>query len=146
MRLEGPDRAVGRSDLHRHRLIRGHLGQAPHRDAVVLAYALVVGRVGERQRQHPLLLEVGLVDAGEAAGQGQHAAPEPGLHGGVLPAGALAGVGVADEHPAQAGLVVLPGDVGQGLDLAGDLVLAVADVVAVETVDHAQVQVPGDVL
>ena len=80
--------------------------------------------VGERQRQHALLLEVGLGDAGERAADHGLGVAEPGLHGGVLARRALAVVLVADGHPALAGLVVVLGDVGEGLGLAVELVLA----------------------
>ena len=62
---------------------------------------VVGGGVGERERQHALLLEVRLVDAGEAAGEDHLAAAEPGLHGGVLARAALAVVLVADGAPAR---------------------------------------------
>ena len=63
----------------------------------------VVGRrVGEGQGQHALLLQVGLVDAGEAAGEDDLGPPEAGLHGGVLAGAALAVVLVADGAPAHA--------------------------------------------
>jgi hypothetical protein len=73
--------------------------QVEHVDAVVLADQVVGGRVGEGQRQHALLLQVGLVDAGEAAHDDHLAAAEPGLHGGVLARRALAVVLVADRPP-----------------------------------------------
>ena len=52
------------------------------------------------------------------------AVPEPGLHGGVLARRALAVVLVADGHPAAARLVAVLGDLGERLDLAVELVLA----------------------
>ena len=52
-----------------HRLVGREVGEAEHADAVVLADLVVGGRVGERQRQQALLLQVRLVDAGEAAGE-----------------------------------------------------------------------------
>ncbi len=51
------------------------------------------------------------------------------FHRGMLPARAFAHVLVTDDHPRLAGLVVCLGDLGEGLDVTGELVLAVADLV-----------------
>ena len=51
---------LARGDVARARQVAGGVGR----------------RVGERERQDPLLLQVGLVDAGEAAGEDHHAAAE----------------------------------------------------------------------
>ena len=96
-------------------VLAGHRREAEHVDPVVLVDLVVGGRVGERERHHALLLEVGLVDAGEAAGDRHETEPEAGFHRGVLAAGALAHVLVADHDPRLAGLVVRLGDVGEGL-------------------------------
>ncbi len=76
------------------------VGQAEERQLVVLADLVVDRRVGEREREHALLLQVRLVDAGEAADEDDLAVPEARLHGGVLARRALAVVLVADGHPA----------------------------------------------
>ena len=119
-------RAVGLGDAAPHRLVGRQVGQAEHRDAVVLADLVVGGRVGERERQQALLLEVRLVDAGERAGEDHPAVAEAGLHGGVLARRALAVVLVADGAPGDAGLAVVLGDLGERAGLAVDLVLALA--------------------
>ncbi len=76
-------------------LVPGHQGernagrerrQAQQADAVILLELVVVGRVREGQRQHALLLQVGLVDAGETLHDDGAAAQETGFHGGVLTA------------------------------------------------------------
>ena len=104
----------------------GFGGQAEHVDAVVLADQVVRGGVGERQRHEALLLQVGLVDAGEAAGEDHLAVAEPRLHRGVLTARALAVVLVADRAPPDALLGVALGDLGEAAGRAVGLVLALA--------------------
>jgi hypothetical protein len=144
--LEGPHLAVGRGHGDRHRLARGEVGQALGAEAIVLTDPVVVGRVGEGDREDALLLQVGLVDPGEGPGHDQDHAPEAGLHGRVLPGGALTHVLVADDGPRLTGLVVRLGDVGEAHPLAGELVLAHADDALVEGADRPQVEVAGDVL
>ena len=112
---------------------------------VVLADLVVGGRVGEGERQQALLLQVRLVDAGEAAGEDHLGVAEPGLHGGVLAGAALAHVLVADGHPADAGLVEALGDLREGAGLAVERVLPGAGLAGVG-VDGAEVEVAGDVL
>ena len=50
-----------------HGLAGRHVRQPDEADAIVLAYAVVVRGILERQCQQALLLEVGLVNAGKAA-------------------------------------------------------------------------------
>ena len=64
--------------------VGGEVDEAVDGDAIPLTDRVVVGGVGEREGEHALLLEVGLVDAGERAGDHGAGAPEAGLHGGVL--------------------------------------------------------------
>ena len=63
---------------------------------------VVVGRVGEGQGEHALLLQVGLVDAGKGADDHCSAAEVAGLQGSVLTGGALAVVLIADNDPLDA--------------------------------------------
>ena len=77
-------RTVGRGDDHLDLRVGSQACQAHHRDAVLGTDQVVVVTVGERERQHALLLEVGLVDPGEGAGHDGAGATEPRLHGGVL--------------------------------------------------------------
>ena len=130
---------------HVHRDVGRELGQAEHVDAVVLADQVVGGGVGEGERHQSLLLQVGLVDAGEAAGEDHLAVAEPGLHRGVLTARALAVVLVADGAPRDALLGVALAISGNGRVGAVGLVLALARG-AGEGVDHAEEQVARDVL
>src|SRR5262249_39488493 len=91
--------AVGLADLAPHGRFGRQVRQAEHADAVVLADLVVGGRVSECEGQDALLLEVGLVDAGERTSEYGAAVSEPGLHGGVLPGGALSVVRVANGAP-----------------------------------------------
>ena len=63
-----PGRAVGVVDDAGYGLAGGEGGEAEEADPVVLVDAVVVVGVAEGERQEALLLQVGLVDAGEAAG------------------------------------------------------------------------------
>src|SRR5437870_2422062 len=82
--------ALGVLDQALARLARRHVAQPEQADPVVLAKPIVVGRALERQRQEALLLQVGLVDPGEAADDDRRPAQEPGTERGVLAARALA--------------------------------------------------------
>ena len=62
-------------------LVGGEVGQAGQADAVVLADQVVVGGVLEGEGEEALLFEVGLVDAGEAAGYDGSASEEPAVRG-----------------------------------------------------------------
>ncbi len=66
--LQQFDRAVGMLDAAFDRLRRRHRGQPDQAETVVLADAIVVIRIAKGQREQPLLLQIGLVDAREAAG------------------------------------------------------------------------------
>ncbi len=57
------------------------------------------------------------MDAGETAGYHRGGSQHSGRHGGVLPAAALTVVVVADGDPPQSLGLVLPGYLGNGLDL-----------------------------
>ena len=116
-----------------------------HRDAVVGLDEVVGGGVGEDEGEHALLLEVGLVDAGEGADHDHPAPEEAGLHGRVLPGRPLAVVLVAHRHPRLARVAVVLGHVGEGLGLAVDGAQAGAGL-AGEGVDGPQEQVAADVL
>ncbi len=133
-RQSAPDLAAG-----------GELAEPQDADAVVLADLVVDGRIVEGQRQHALLLQVGLVDPGEAAHDDGPTAAEAGLHGGVLTARALAPVLVADGDPRLTRLVVVPGDLGVRLHGVVEHVEALADLTA-EGVDGTEEQVARDVL
>src|SRR5882724_1967490 len=100
--LDGYALAAGLGDDHRDGLARRELGEVRDAHTVVLLQQVVVGRLGERQRQDALLLEIGLGDPGEAPNDDDLAAEIAWRHGRVLPAGALAVVLVADDDPAQA--------------------------------------------
>ena len=69
--------AVGVVDGALDGLVGGEVGEAGQADAVVLANEVVVGGVLEGEGEEALLFEVGLVDAGEAAGYDGSASEEP---------------------------------------------------------------------
>eukprot|EP00053_Salpingoeca_punica_P020385 m.211399 g.211399 ORF g.211399 m.211399 type:complete len:843 (+) comp18318_c0_seq1:197-2725(+) len=127
------------------RLAGGQLGQAKQRDLVALANLGVVSGVAEGQGEHALLLEVGLVDAGEALDDDGAAAEVARLEGGVLARAALAVVLVADDHPVDVLALVEAGHRRDGVVLAGD---GVEDRVglAVGLVDGADQHVVADVV
>ena len=114
-------------------------------DGVVGEDALVVGGVRELQREHTLLLQVGLGDAGERPHDHRDAVHVARLHRRVLARGAFAVVLVTDRDPGDPGLLVLPGEIGQRLHRAVAGVDAQAGRVGSERVVHATEQVPGDV-
>src|SRR5277367_3169280 len=92
-------RAVEMLDAAFDRFRRRHRGQPDQTEAVVLADAIVVIRIAKSQREQPLLLQIGLVDAREAAGNHCSAAEQSWREGGMLAAAALAIVPVADDYP-----------------------------------------------
>ena len=102
--------AVGVADQAGDMLAGGEPGQVQQAQPVVGGQPLVVGRIIEGERQQALLLEVALVDAGQAAGDHRRAAQQPRRQGGVLAAAAFAVVPVTDDDPAQAGGPVGPRD------------------------------------
>src|SRR6266705_6030063 len=81
---------------------------------VVLTEAVVVRRVTERERQQPLLLQVALVDAGEAAHDDRHTAQQPRRQSGMFTTAALAVVVIADDNPLQALGFIVSGDLRDG--------------------------------
>ena len=82
---------------------------------VVDLYAVEVGWIVKRQRQHALLLQVGLVDPGEAAHDDRPAARMPRRHRRVFPAAAFAVILIAHRRPANPLLLVVSGDIRQRL-------------------------------
>ena len=90
------------------------VGHVVEGHGIVWPHLVVIGLVGERQWEHSLLLEVGLVNASEGLGDDSVAAEEAGLERGVLARAALAVVLVADDHPLQAGVAVLLRNLGNG--------------------------------
>ena len=131
-------------DDDRDGLARRELGEPDHVDRVVGPELLVVGRIGERQREHALLLEVGFVDPRERAHDDRPSAHIARLHRRVLTRRALAVVLVADGDPLDAGLLVLTRQVGQRLHGSVPRVEAVSVTVG-ERVRHPGEEVLRDV-
>ena len=121
VQADGVGGVVGVVDGAEDGLVGGEVCEVCEADAVVLTDAVVVGGVLEGEWEQALLLEVGLVDAGEAAGYDGGASEEPGGEGGVLAAASLAVVVVADYDPADPGVPVVLGGLGEGAAcLAGE--------------------------
>jgi hypothetical protein len=131
-------------DTEGHGLADGELS-AQKVDLVVGADLVVVGRVSEGERKHTLLLQVGLVDTSERAGNDGETTKVAGLQSGVFTGRSLSVVPVTDDDPLDTlGLVVTSG-VGDGTVLAGE---GVANLVrlSVLVVDGTDQHVVGDVV
>jgi hypothetical protein len=75
---------------------------------VVLPYFVVVGRVGESERQHALFFQVGLVDTGKGFDHHGFYAEVTRLHGSVFAAAAFAEVFLAENDGTDAFFLVQP--------------------------------------
>ena len=108
-------------------------------DPVIRADLLVVGGIGEREREHTLLLQVRLVDTGEGAGDDSKTTEEAGLESGVLTRRTLTVVVVTDDDPLDAVVTVVGGGLGNSAELACDLVLDLVSlaVLGVDGTDQA---------
>ena len=136
--------AVGRVDNECDGLADGELSSLDV-DLVVGADLLVVGGFREGQGQHTLLLQVGLVDTSERAGDDGKTAQVPGLEGSVLTGRTFAVVPVTNDDPPDAVLLVVTGDVGDGTVLAGEVVLDLVGL-TVLLVDGTNQHVVGNVV
>ena len=136
--------AIGRVDCHGQRLAGGELGGGQV-NLVVGADLVVVGRVGEGKGKHTLLLQVGLVDTSERAGDDGRATQVPGLERSVLTGRSLTVVPVTYNYPWDAVLLVVTGNVGDGTVLAVENVLDLVGL-AVLSVDGTNQHVVGDVV
>src|SRR5437762_4255533 len=114
-RLDGLRPSVGLLDRHAHGLPRLERREAADAHTVLRLETLVVARVLEREGQDALLLEVRLVDAGEALDEDDGAAQVARRHRRVLAARAFTIVLVADDHPAHALGLELARDLREGL-------------------------------
>ncbi len=130
---------------HLHLAAGFHLLDAFHADAVVFAHLVVVVLVGEGQCQHTLLLQIGLVDAGEALGQDDLHVEEARLHGSMLTRRALTVVVLSHDDAAQAMLLIVAGSSRHLFILSVQLILHGVALV-VERIDSAHEQVGRDVL
>lgn len=84
---------------------------------------VVVGRVGEGQGEHALLLQVGLVDTSEGAGDDGETTEVTGFESSVFTGRALAVVVVTNDDPLDAVVAVVGSGLRNTSPLAGDLVL-----------------------
>jgi hypothetical protein len=106
---------------------------------------LVVLGVGEGKGKHTLLLQVGLVDTSEGAGDDGETAKVTGLESGVLTGRALTVVPVTNDDPADALLLVVTGSGGHSVVLAGGEVVDLVGL-TVLGVDGTNQHVVGDVV
>lgn len=107
--------------------------------------AVIVSGVSEGERKHTLLLQVGLVDTGERAGDDSKTAQVTGLKGSVLSGGTLAVVPVTNDNPLNAASLVVASSSGDGIPLASDGVLDLVGL-AVGSVGGTDQHVVGDVI
>ena len=131
-------------DLHGDGLANGELS-AEDVDLVLGAELVVVGGVREGEGKHTLLLQVGLVDTSEGAGDDGETAKVTGLESGVLTRRALTVVPVTDNDPADALGLVVAGNGGDGTPLTVGEVLDLVGL-TVGGVDGTDQHVVGDVV
>src|SRR5678815_2062046 len=114
VRLDGERVAIRLVDCYLHRLARRQTVQPRHADAVLLLDLLVILRISKGQRQDPLLLQISFMDARKTLRDDNPHIQEPGRHGGMFSAAALAVVLVADHNRPDALALVSPGNLGDG--------------------------------
>ena len=78
--------AVGVREFDGDVLARSELVKTEDRDAILFLDLVVIGRVDERQSEHALLLEVGLMDASQALGEHNANAQITRFHSGMFAA------------------------------------------------------------
>ncbi|KAI6755925.1 hypothetical protein HG531_005031 [Fusarium graminearum] len=136
--------AIGRVDNEGEGLANLELG-AEDIDLVIRSDLVVVGRVREGQGQHTLLLEVGLVDTSEGAGDNGKTTKVTGLKSGMLSRRAFAVVPVANDNPLDALGLVVASDSGNSAPLTSGVVLDLVGLI-VSLVDGTNQHVVGDVV
>lgn len=114
-------------------------------DLVVGLDLLVVLGIGEGEGKHTLLLEVGLVDTSEGAGDDGKTTKVTGLESGVLTGRALTVVPVTDNDPADALALVVTGSGRDSVVLAGGEVVDLVGL-TVLGVDGTNQHVVGNVV
>lgn len=131
-------------DDHGHRLADSELS-AEDVDLVIGLDLVVVGGVREGEGKHTLLLQVGLVDASEGAGDDGETAKVTGLESGVLAGRPLTVVPVTDDDPLDALGLVVTGNGGNSVVLTSGDVLDLVGL-TVGLVDGTDEHVVGDVV
>lgn len=114
-------------------------------DLVIGVDPVVVGGVGEGERKHTLLLEVGLMDTSERAGDDGETTKVAGLESGVLTRRTLTVVPITDNDPTDALGLVVTGNSGDGIPLTSGEVLDLVGL-TVGSVDGTNQHVVGDVV
>ena len=123
----------------------GNTGEAFEIGQVVFSNFIVILGVSKGEGEHPLLFEVGLMNASKVFGKDGNAIEIAGLHRRVLARGSLAIVFVADGDPGDAGFFVIFGDFGEGLDLPGLKVHPFADLLSKGVLGPCE-EIIGDIL
>jgi hypothetical protein len=114
-------------------------------DLVLGLDLVVVGGVAEGQRKHTLLLQVGLVNTSEGAGDDSETTEVTGLESGVLTGRTLSVVPVTDDNPLDTTSLVVTGSSGDSIVLLGEVVLDLVGL-AVLLVGGTDQHVVGDVV
>ena len=136
--------AIGGVDNEGKGLARLELG-AEDIDTVIRSDLVVVGGVSESKREHTLLLQVGLVDTSERAGDDGKTTKVTGLKSGVLSRRALTVVPVTNDNPLDTLGLVVTGDSGNSTPLTIGVVLDLVGFL-VGLVDGTNQHVVGDVV
>lgn len=136
--------AVGGVNTEGHGLADGEFSAEQVNLVVGLDLVVVLG-VGEGEREHTLLLQVGLVDTSEGAGDDGETTEVAGLESGVLTGRALTVVPVTDDDPPDALGLVVTGSGRDSVKLASGEVLDLVGL-AVGGVDGTDQHVVGDVV
>lgn len=131
-------------DTHGDGLANGELS-AEDVNLVLGADLVVVGGVGEGEGKHTLLLQVGLVDTSEGAGDDGETAKVTGLESSVLTGRALTVVPVTDNNPGDVLGLVVTGNSGDGIPLTSGEVLDLVGL-TIGGVDGTDQHVVGDVV
>lgn len=120
-------------------LARSEALEADDINLVIRADLVVVSRVHERQREHALLLQVGLVNTCEGASDDGKTAKEAGLKRSVLAGGTFTVVVVTNDDPLDAAVTVVGTSLGNTAVFASNLVLDLVGltVLNVDSTDQA---------
>ncbi len=143
--LEGEALTVSLGNLDVELGAGSELVEAKNGDLVGAGDTVVICRVREGEGEETLLLEVGLVDACEAASDHSNATEMTGLESSVLTGRALTIVLITNDDPLDTLGLVLTGHVGDAAPGASELVLDLVDL-AVLGIDSADKKVVGDVV
>lgn len=124
---------------------RGKRLDTAESNGIVSSDLVVVSGVHESEREHTLLLEVGLMDTSETLDNDGGTSEVTGLKSSVLTRRTLTIVIISDNNPRDTSSLVLTGDIGNSTELTSDLVLNLVDGVVLG-VDSSDEEVVRDVV